>query len=197
LERHLLVRRFQPGEFLFWEGERSQGFWFIVEGSVRIFKLSPDGRTQVICTAQRNTCLGCPLFAAGSHLATAQAASAVTAVVIAWEHWNAVIDEEPRAGLALLRLLGERHRVLGEVAATLALRCVASRVARVLVTQMESTGDPTLLLSHEEVAALAGTAREVVTRALRDLRRRGIIALGRRRIVVQNETSLRQTATQA
>lgn len=197
LGQHMRARSFEPGEFVFWEGEPSRGFWFLVEGQVRLSKLSSDGREQVLCTARGHTCLGCPILSGGTYMASAQALTPVLAVLVPWQQVREVAARAPAAGLALLRMMAERHRMLGQVASTLALRCVAARICRTLLEEEQQADSSTLHLTHEEIAALAGTAREVVTRLLNDLQRRGVVEMGRRTIIIKDRAALQRISQSA
>ena len=45
---HVTRKRFDRGELLFNEGDRCQGLYLVANGKVRIFRLSPSGREQIL-----------------------------------------------------------------------------------------------------------------------------------------------------
>lgn len=97
----------------------------------------------------------------------------------------------PRGALALLETLARRVRRFAELAGDLAFREVTERVARYLQATAAAGGEAVapraeieLALTQEQLAARVGTVRELVARALAQLRRGRVIAQRRRRITI-------------
>jgi CRP/FNR family transcriptional regulator len=88
--------------------------------------------------------------------------------------------------------LSEATALVGEVA----FGTVAERLAhRVAILLLRARGPrPAVQVTHPQLAADLGTAREVVSRSLKDLERMGAIALGRGRIELRNAEPLRARA---
>jgi CRP/FNR family transcriptional regulator len=103
----------------------------------------------------------------------------------------------PAVALALLETLARRMRRFAELARSLAFREVTQRVARHLEAVARADGLAVrpeasfeLALTQEQLAARLGTVRELVARALGQLRRAGVIAQRRRRITVLDPARL-------
>ena len=105
----------------------------------------------------------------------------------------------PDIAQAVIRALGRRLRHLVHVAETLAFRDVAARLAMLLVGYAEASGNSTpagieiaLDRTQEELAHEIGTARESVSRAMKQLRRKGLIQpLERNRVLIADVERLR------
>lgn len=192
LRQALVSRPFAPGQILFLEGEPAHGVWFVRGGRVRIYKLARDGREQALCIAEARTCAGCPLFFGGTNPASAEALDYGSLWFLPAAALGPLLERYPQIGAALLRLLAERERVLVHVASTLALGCVAQRVAQVLLTETRGATGAVVRLTHAELAQRVGVAREVVSRLLSRWRRSGILVSRRGAIVVRDPEALQR-----
>ena len=113
----------------------------------------------------------------------------------------ALVDRHPQVAKAALKLLSSRQRTLGTVVEDLALRDVTTRVARLLLGCMgqrahivEKAPDACAHITHQEIASMVGSVREVVQRALKELERDGAIVLERTRICLRDQAKLEQWA---
>lgn len=190
--RAMVTRAFAPGQIIFFEGDATPGIWFVRGGRVRIFKLARDGREQVLCVAQAHTCAGCPLFFGGRNPASAEALDHGTLYFLPMAAVEALLPAYPQIGVALLRILAERQRVLVGVATTLVLRCVATRLAQVLLAESGGVAGAAVHMTHAELAQRVGVAREVVSRTLSRWSREGLLTCRRGSIVLHDPQALRQ-----
>jgi len=71
---------------------------------------------------------------------------------------------------------------------------VIGRVVKILLENAGDGAGPGQKLTQQEMAAMAGTAREVVARSLKALEERGLIRLDRHRIVIVDRRALEQAA---
>jgi CRP/FNR family transcriptional regulator len=113
----------------------------------------------------------------------------------------ALLDRHPQIAKAALKLLSSRQRTLGTVIEDLALRDVTTRVARLLLGCMgkhehivEHAPDACARITHQEIASMVGSVREVVQRALKELERDGAITLERTRICIHDQGKLERWA---
>src|SRR5262249_16442624 len=105
---------------------------------------------------------------------------------------EAVLDQFPMLTRRLLELVGERLvRVVRELEGA-ALRNLIPRLAAVLLERAE--GDSVRGVSHQELAARLGVYRESATAALGELRKAGIISVGRREIRILEPARLERAA---
>jgi CRP/FNR family transcriptional regulator len=182
-----LVRRvYAPGQLVFLEGERPDGLWFVAEGRVKIIKQSLNGRVQGICLVSRGKCFGsCPLFFVEQNPATAQALDHVTLFVLPQEALQHFKREDPLLTSALLRIYSQRLEHLARLSESLGTWTVADRINHYLLTYADQVdGQSVVALTHEKLAALSGTVREIVTRHLARLERAGTVKLEPGRITL-------------
>lgn len=176
----VMVRRtFAPGELIFIEGEQTIGIWFVLYGQVRILKYSASGRTQALCIAHRGKCFGtCPLFSGENNPASAQALDEVTLLILPEEKARRLMLENPCLVKTLLHLYSERLGQLARLSECLAMWTVAQRLNDCLLHYATpDTPYPVVTLTHEKLAELAGTVREVASRHLEKLAHTGAVEL--------------------
>lgn len=175
----MLRRVYAPGEFIFWEGERAVGMWFILSGHVRILKFSSGGRTQALCIADRGKCFGtCPLFDMQGNPASAQAVDEVTLLILPHSEAQHLMRREPALVQALLQIYSERLGQLAKLSECLGTWSVPARLNDCLLSCADlSQPQPVVCLTHEKLAELAGTVREVASRHLAHLAEQGLVEL--------------------
>ncbi|MBI4334511.1 MAG: Crp/Fnr family transcriptional regulator [Chloroflexi bacterium] len=193
LSRTARERNFDRGELVFLEGEPCLGLYVVKTGQVRVFKTSPDGREQVLTIARPgDTFNDVPIFDGGPNPASASAIEPSSVIIIPREGIVALIGPCPLA-INILRGFARRLRHLTILVEDLSFRRVVSRLAKILLESAvpASSATPPHRFTQQEMAAMVGTARDVVGRALRDLERDGAIRIEGRRITVVNSKKLR------
>jgi CRP/FNR family transcriptional regulator len=159
---------------------------------VKVFKLSADGREQVLrIIGPGRTFNDVPVFDGGPNPAGVAAMEESVVGLLPAARIHALLRERPDVAAAVIRLLAVRLRAMTEMVEDLALRGVAARVARMLLEcsrgtppLAEGTGNHCAHLTQQQLATMTGTVREVVQRALKALEREGAIELARGRIRV-------------
>jgi CRP/FNR family transcriptional regulator len=182
-----------PGDFLFREGDASNGFAAVGVGSIRVFRIGATGReiTLYHVRSQQSSLVSMlAVLLAGPVIATGQAEVATEAVVLP----AAVLRELVITSDPMRRYIFETvARGLVEVTTLLedvAFRTVDSRLAALLLQHFAAAD--VISMRHQEIAAELGTAREVVSRLLENYERRGAINLSRGRVEMRDEAVLRQ-----
>ncbi len=184
-------RTLDQGESILLEGEPADGLYFVRRGAVRIYKSSPEGRVQVLIVLGPGQSFNdVPIFDGGPNPASADSAeSATEVIVIPAELIRRLIATSPIVAANVVRILATRLRHLTLLVEDLSLRHIIPRVGRLLL-EASSMGETTVEMTQQEMATRVGTAREVVSRALRELERQGAISRRGRRGVAVNARRL-------
>ncbi len=186
------LRTYARRELVVLEGEPPAGAYFIVSGQVRVFKLSPEGREQVLDRLGPGQGLNLvPLFDGGLNPASAEAANEAVLCLLPREAFLLAIRRYPQVAEAVLADLAARLRQLARLVEDLSFRTVRARLARFLLRQ---AGEPGRRLTQAEMAAQLGTVRDVVGRTLADLQHEGLIDIDRHRIVIRDRAGLEALA---
>lgn len=202
ISRTVRRRTLEAGETVLVEGEPCEGLYFVIRGQVRLTRGSTEGREHVLrVLGPGATFNDIAVFDGGPNSEGAVAVGATAVGFIPKATVTALIDRHPQIAKAALRLLSSRQRTLGSVVEDLALRDVTTRVARLLLGCVgrrthivEQAPDACAHITHQEIASMVGSVREVVQRALKELERDGAIALERTRIRIRDQAKLEQRA---
>ncbi len=188
----MVRRQYSPGQIIFMEGDQAGSLWFVSQGRVKIIKQSRNGRIQGLCLMNRGKCFGsCPLFDMETNPATAQALDQVTLFVLPEDALQQLKEDDPQLVKALLHIYSQRLEHLAHVSEVLGAWTVADRINDCLLTYANrAQSQPTVELTHERLAAMSGTVREVVTRHLSLLEKDAIVQLETGRIVILNMDAL-------
>jgi CRP-like cAMP-binding protein len=192
LATSLRERRYQPGDVIFRQGDRSEGLGIVLRGRVRTTTTSPEGRQQVLKVFGPGRTFGdIPVFDDGSQPADAMAVSESIVVFIPRGDLLDRLRQHPEAAIEVIRLFASRLRAYKQVVEDLSLRTVVARIARMLVDRARGTQtlveeSPTWSpqYTQDEIAAMVGSVREVVQRALKTLEHAGLIQMARGRIQI-------------
>ena len=171
---------FDRGEVIFLEGRRCEGVYLVASGQVRIYKVSPEGREQVLLVAgPGETFNEVPVFDGGPNPATAEALEPTVLYLVPRDDLLALAAEYPAIGKGIMRVFASHLRHLTSLVEDLSFRNVRSRVAKALLKweDQQVSGRVTPRLTHKQIAALAGTAREVVGRVVKSLEDQGALTI--------------------
>lgn len=177
IRAHCHQRELDVGEIILLDGQPAEALYVVRSGSVRVFKIAATGRKeQVLIVLRRGeTFNDVPVFDGGTNPASAQAAEPGTSVcVVPAAHVARLLATNPRVMANVIHVLAGRLRYMTLLVEDLSFHHITQRMARLLLEEGQRTGGM-VTLSQQEMAARVGTAREVVSRALRELEQRGVI----------------------
>jgi CRP/FNR family transcriptional regulator len=197
IKQSFFEKTIQRGEMIFLEGELADILFFLISGIVKLFKTSAQGKEQIISLARPYEVLNdISIFDNGPNPMSAQAMSTVTLYGIKKDRLEVALRQHPQVSSRIIQVLAARTRQLISLVEDLSFKHVIGRVAKIL---LEHTGDgagPGQRLTQQEMAAMAGTAREVVARSLKAMEERGLIRLERHRIVISDKNALQEMINQ-
>jgi CRP-like cAMP-binding protein len=180
------------GEMAFLEGEPADTLYVLITGVVKIFKTSANGKEQIISISTPHEVLNdTSIFDGGPNPVSAQAMSSITLYGIKKDKLELMLKQYPKITLSIIKILSERTRRLLTLIEDLSFKHVIGRVGKIL---LEHTGDDNAKqrLTQQEMAAIAGTAREVVARSLKTLEERGVVKIDRHRILIIDKPALEE-----
>jgi CRP/FNR family transcriptional regulator len=207
LVRNLLTkgetRRCRRGELLFRQGDPCDEIVLILEGTVKLSRLSDDGGEQTVALLGSGDCYCVtPVFLYARYPVTAQCLSAATVLRLSRKNGFPALQDDPRVAAGVVRCLIQRVEHLTEMIESLSTKDVRRRLAQLLLTLGEREGMPVRdgavldrTLTHQELAACVGTAREVVSRLLAEFRKQGAIRNLGRRLVIADRQRLERIAS--
>ncbi len=184
-------RVYKRNQVIMVEGEPCEALFFVLRGRVMILKTSQEGREQVLRVMLPGEAFNeVPIFDGGPNPATAQAAEESTLLAVRKPDMDRILRAYPHLMVNILMTFATRLRELTNLVSDLSFRHVTSRLAKLLLKYGEGSGDRPTYLTQQEMAAMVGTVREVVSRSLRVLEDEGAIRLDRNRVVVLDRDAL-------
>jgi CRP/FNR family transcriptional regulator len=186
-------RTVQRGEVILLEGNLSDTLFFVAAGAVKVFKTSAQGKEQILSIARPGEALNdVPIFDGGMNPVSAQALGPVTLYGIKKDKLQSIMQQYPQIALNTSKVLAGRMRQLVTLVEDLSFRHVLGRVTKILLAHAGDGAGANDHLTQQEMAAMAGTAREVVARSLKALEEQGHIRLERHRIVITDKKALEE-----
>ncbi len=191
-------KNFLRGERIFSEGENATGFYVLVFGRIKIAKLAPDGKEQILHFIESQEPFGeVPVFAGERFPANAEAMEDSKVIFFPREGLAQLIRQEPSVALNMLALLSRRLRQFSNLIESLSLKGVPARMASYLLYTSQRQGDTDTLeldVSKTLLANFLGTIPETLSRVLAKLTQARLIQVDGRRITLLNRQALEEVA---
>lgn len=175
-----LTRAFSRGQIIFSEGEEGRGFHLLIEGRVKVFKTSPEGKEQILHIWGPGQIFGeVPVFAGGCYPAHAESLDASRTLFLPRAGLLEHLRSNPELGLKLLAALSRRLHHFAGLIEDLSLREVPGRLAAYLLelTPRQAGAAPVVELevSKGQLASLLGTIPETLSRILSRMAKEGLL----------------------
>ncbi|RMF17046.1 MAG: Crp/Fnr family transcriptional regulator [Candidatus Dadabacteria bacterium] len=177
--------------------EAGKSLYVILEGRVKIVLYGDDGKEIILTTMSDGEFFGeMALLDGGPRSASVVTLDTSRLLRLRRDAFMNYLREQPDLALAVLEELSRRLRRADSKIGSLALMDVYGRVARVLRELAEKEGveqgDRIVIdnrPTHQEIAGMAGTSRETVSRILGDLARSGLIEMCGRQLILNERFS--------
>ncbi|MCX7914313.1 MAG: Crp/Fnr family transcriptional regulator [Thermodesulfovibrionales bacterium] len=190
-------RVFERAQTIFSEGDNANGFYVVITGRVKIFKVSPDGKEQIIHIYGPNNIFGeVPMFAGGNFPANAIALERTKCFFFPRDAFMGLIKTDPSLAMNMLAELSKKLRQLTHLIEEISLKEVPGRLATYLLLLSEGgkRKEITLDVTKTQLSALLGTIPETLSRILSKMVHQRLIALKSKKIVILNPTELKELA---
>jgi CRP/FNR family transcriptional regulator, dissimilatory nitrate respiration regulator len=194
----VLEQAFRRGQTIFLEGDEGSGFYVVKTGKVKIFKLSPDGKEQILhIFGAGEPFAEVPVFAGQRFPANAEALEDSRLFFFPRDGFLDLIRSHPSLALNMLAVLSRRLRQLAGLVEDLSLKEVPARLAAYILYQSErQQGVPEfeLEIAKGQLASLLGTIPETLSRILARMVKEGLIESNGPRIRIVDKAGLQELA---
>ncbi len=195
-ERQQLPR----GKWIFSEGDAGDGFYLVQTGRVKIYKVSPGGKEQILHIFGRGEPFGeVPVFAGQSFPAHAVALEKTRLLFFPRQAFIRLIEQYPVMALNMLAVLSRRLRQFATMIDALSLKEVPGRLAAYLLYLSKRQGNVENLeldITKTQLASLLGTIPETLSRMLSRISSQGMVELHGSRLVIIDRAALEELAFQ-
>jgi CRP/FNR family transcriptional regulator len=184
-------KTYSRGETVFSEGGRPERLIIVWRGAVKIFKLGPSGREQILeIEGPGQTVAALPLFDGGPYPASCTALEDSLLLTMPATTFHRLLASEPAVARSVIIHLAGRLRRMVSLIHQISLKDVRARLAELLL-EMAGDGDTVeLSLTHQEIAARIGTVREIVSRTLGRMVQDGALRLEGRSVTIIERSRL-------
>ncbi|WP_353805739.1 Crp/Fnr family transcriptional regulator [Desulfobacter sp.] len=195
------------GEIIFQEGDRGEGFYIVAEGQIKIFKISFEGKEQILHIYGPGHIFGeVPVFQGKNFPASAMALEPSTILFLPRQAFVQQIEKSPALAMNMLADLSRRLREFTIQIENLSLKEVPARLAAYILTlSQEGTEDSqtialrkenppaanvSLPVSKVQLASLIGTTPETISRVLKKMGLAGFIKGDGKNILILDQEGL-------
>lgn len=203
VEKIALPKEHRKEEMIFGEGEPARGFYLLVKGRVKIFRLSPGGKEQIFhIISPGETFAEAAVFSGNYYPAHAQALANSETLFFPKEKFFSLIESHPRLALNMLATLSVFLRQFAQMVEDLSLKEVNSRLASYILNLARSRNIPLsdgteveLDVSKTQLASRLGTVNESLSRALNKLKGLHLIGIHKKKVTINNVKALEEVAS--
>jgi CRP/FNR family transcriptional regulator len=185
---------FEKNQLIFNEGDPGNGFYIVEKGKVKIYKLSLEGKEQILHIYGPGKPFGeVPVFEGHHFPASAVAIKKSQIFFIPREKFVALISETPALAMNMLGMLSMRLREFTIQIENLSLKEVPARLASYFLTlssEQKNKEKVELPISKAQLANLIGTTPETISRMLKKMAESDLIAVDNKTILIQDPEGL-------
>jgi CRP-like cAMP-binding protein/CheY-like chemotaxis protein len=171
-------RQFKKNQVIYYEGDKGNGLYILISGSVKTIKLAEDGRELMTGIYGADAYLGVHSMLSNSdYTDTATALEDSVLCLIPKEQLEQLLNLYPVVAREFIKLLSNNIREKEEQLLQLAYHSVRKRMAEAMLrlsSQHTNEGE-SFKIAREDLAAMAGMATETVSRTLSDFKDEGLI----------------------
>jgi CRP/FNR family transcriptional regulator, dissimilatory nitrate respiration regulator len=191
-------KKYRKGQTLFLEGSKATGFYTITSGRIKVFKVSLEGKEQILHIFAKGDFFGeVPMFAGGNYPAHAETLEASRVLFFPRDSFIELLTREPSLALNMLGILSHRLRRFTQLIEDLSLREVPGRLAAYflyLSNRQKDSDNFELDITKAQLASFLGTIPETLSRILSRMSQQQFIQVDGRKIRLLDRTALESLA---
>lgn len=196
------LKSFDKHDRIFNEDDFYLGFYILLKGSVKVFKITSQGKESVVHLVHPLTVFAdIPLFEGGNYPVSAEALEESLTLFIPKEKFLELIYKEPEISLKMLAGFAKRLKSLVSQLEDISSKEVSNRLAKYLIKEIKTAGNEKLLepfvkltIPKSTIASYLGTITETLSRAFKKLQDEGIIRVNGKKIFVNDIKRLKDLA---
>ena len=197
----MVLRVFTKGQMILLEDDLGQTFFVIAGGSVKITRLSDDGREVILAMLGEADFFGeMSLLDGAGRSANVVALEESEVLTLARNDFLEILQDYPKLSISLLEELTQRIRKSDQQIESLSLSDVEQRIGITLIRLAEELGTIKRgsvkiknLPYQQDIANMAGTSRETVSRTFKLLEEKGLVTREGRKLTIYNFNQFTKT----
>ena len=201
IAERMIQRTYTKGQMILLEDDLGQTFFVIAEGSVKITRLSDDGREVILAMLGESDFFGeMSLLDGAGRSANVVALESSEVLTLARNDFLEILEEYPKISISFLEELTQRIRKSDQQIESLSLSDVEQRIGITLIRLAEELGSikhGTVKINNlpyqQDIANMAGTSRETVSRTFKLLEEKGLVTREGRKLTIYNFNQFTKT----
>jgi CRP/FNR family transcriptional regulator len=198
IEKIAVEKRFNKNEIVFSEGDEGIGFFVIAEGRVKVFKVSTEGKEQILHIFGPGQPFGeVPVFTGQRFPASAQAIDRTRVIFFPRVAIVNLISANPSLALNMLANMSKKLQQFAAQIENLSLKEMPARLASYLVylaEEQKADNLVTLGISKGQLASTLGTIPETLSRIFAKLTNQNLISVDGKNITLIDRHGLEDLA---
>ncbi|HSB03870.1 MAG TPA: Crp/Fnr family transcriptional regulator [Thermodesulfobacteriota bacterium] len=198
-----IPKQIRKKEIIFSDGAEAKGFYVVLSGKVKIFKVSAEGKEQILhIVSAPDAFAEAALFLEGTYPAYAETLSDCHLLFFPKRSFIELIRKNPQLSINMIVTLSQYLKRFAMLVEEISLKEVSSRIAKYLLDlslksskEGKSTAEVELDLSKTQLALKLGTISETLSRTLGKMKAKGIIDVKKSRIHILNRVALEELAS--
>ncbi len=182
---------FEKGSVLFRPGEAPKGFVMVLSGRIGVYLTGKSGREIMLYEVNSGeTCVQTTIGILGGQYYSGEAIAEtdVVGVIVPLPMFSQLMADSSAFRFFVFRAFGNRLSEITHLLEQVAFVTIERRLCDTLIQRAQSDG--VVPLTHQELSAIIGSAREVISRRLEILREQGLVELDRGKITIINRAGL-------
>ena len=187
-------KTFEKGDMVYLAGDKGEKLYVIHTGKIKIYRLTPSGKEQVIRVLGHGEFMGeLSLFSPSSMSDNAEALEASTMCVIEGAKLKELMKKYPSISFKVMEELSKRLEKAQTLIEEISLHSVEQRLAQALLTLSEGKREIVLPMKKGDLASQIGMSQETLSRKLAYFQEQGFIKpIGQRKIILLDKAGLEQ-----
>ncbi len=192
LSKHREVRKYNAKDVIYEPGQTARWLYFVVSGQVKIFQVNELGKDLITHIHKEGDFFGYyPLIQEKSYTDYASALENAELKLIPKKDFSTLLYNQRDFAARFIKMIAQQVQETEQLLIDLAYSSVRRKVANALLLCMEQDDSQTIRISREDLASLAGTAKETLIRTLSDFRKAGLLSVSGVNINIKNPEALR------
>jgi len=191
-------KKVNKGEAIFSEGDEGKGFFVVLDGRVKIYKVSAEGKEQILHIYGPGQPFGeVPVFAGQKFPANAQAISNGRLLFFPRTAFVGLITKNPSLSMKMLAVMSSKLREFTLQIENLSLKEIPARLASYLIylaDEQQSDPEVILTISKGQLASILGTIPETLSRIFAKLSSQNLISVQGPKITLLDREGLEELA---
>jgi CRP-like cAMP-binding protein len=191
-------KEYKKGELVFSEGDDGIGFYIIISGRVKVYKVSPEGKEQIMHIFNPGQPFAeVPVFEGSRYPANAEVMDNSRLFFFPKKDFVKLIHDNPSLAMNMLASLSQRLKQFSNLIESLSLKEVPGRLASYLLYLSDKNGsidEFELDIAKSQLASFLGTIPETLSRIFTKMTNKELVRINGPQIVILDRTGLEDLA---